>query len=407
MERRENDAKALRRSALVFILLMGVVSLFSDVTHEGGKSILGAYLSLAGAPAAAIGFVAGFGDLLGYALRFLTGRLADRTHQYWSLTLAGYALDLLAVPALALIPENGWIWAAALIMAERFGKAVKKPAKDTLLSFAASQNGVGRSFALQEFLDQLGAFAGPVMLFLVMSFKGSGNTFTDYRHCFALLLVPAAVTLALLLTAKKFFPHPENFEPETKKSSVRPAFDGNFRFYLLGTGLFALGFFDFAIITMHAARTSLMSPAELPLLYAGAMAVDAAAALLFGELYDRCGLKSLAWSTVAAAPFAVLIFLSSSRGALFLGAALWGIGMGAQESTLKAAVATLVPRNFRSFGYGLFQAAFGVCLFLGSWLGGWLYDRSLTAAAVFSVGVQLLAALVFTRIKIAKSGEKA
>ncbi|MGI6075128.1 MAG: MFS transporter [Pyramidobacter sp.] len=405
METHENDAKALRRAALAFILLMGVVSLFSDVTHEGGKSILGAYLSLAGAPAVAIGFVAGLGDLVGYALRFLSGRLADRTHKYWTLTLTGYAIDLLAVPALALIPENGWIWAAALIMAERFGKAVKKPAKDTLLSFAASQNGVGRSFALQEFLDQLGAFAGPVMLFLVMSFKGSGNTFADYRRCFALLLIPAAATLALLLTAKKFFPHPENFEPEAKKSAVRPTLDGNFRLYLLGTGLFALGFFDFSIITMHVARTSLMSPEELPLLYAGAMAVDAFAALLFGELYDRFGLKSLAWSTLAAAPFAALVFLAPSRGVLFFGAALWGIGMGAQESTLKAAVATLVPRNFRSFGYGLFQAAFGVCLFFGSWMGGWLYDRSLLIMAAVSASVQVLAALVFARIKVAKSAE--
>lgn len=159
-----DENKDLKRAALSFIVLMGVVSLFSDMTHEGGKSILGAYLSLTGASAAVVGFVSGFGELVGYSLRCATGRLADRTKRYWLLTIVGYAVDLLAVPALALVPENGWLWAAALIVVERAGKAVKKPAKDTLLSFAAAQNGVGRSFALQEFLDQLGAFLGPVAL---------------------------------------------------------------------------------------------------------------------------------------------------------------------------------------------------------------------------------------------------
>jgi MFS family permease len=403
MVKPEKTARALRRSALAFILLMGIVSLFSDMTHEGGKSILGAYLSLAGAPAAAIGFIAGLGELIGYSLRYATGRLADRTRQYWALTIAGYAVDLFAVPALALIPENGWMWAAALIVAERTGKAVKKPAKDTLLSFAATQNGVGRSFALQEFLDQLGAFAGPVMLFVVMYFKGSGDTFADYHRCFALLAVPAALTLGLLLAAKHFFPHPENFEPEEKKKAPRPAMNRDFRLYLAGTSLFALGFMDFSMITMHVSRVSLMNSRDLPLLYAGAMAVDAAAALFFGWLYDRRGMRSLVWSTLAAAPFAALIFLTQSRSALYLGAALWGIGMGAQESTLKAAVATLVPRQYRSSGYGMFQTVFGVCLFLGSWFTGWLYDRSLYVMVLFSAGVQILAALEFLRIGRMKS----
>lgn len=199
MNERVNENKDLKRAALSFIVLMGVVSLFSDMTHEGGKSILGAYLSLTGASAAAVGFVSGFGELIGYSLRCATGRLADRTKRYWLLTILGYAVDLLAVPALALVPENGWLWAAALIVVERAGKAVKKPAKDTLLSFAAAQNGVGRSFALQELLDQLGAFLGPVALFAVMYFKGSGDSFADYRRCFALLAAPALVTLGLLL----------------------------------------------------------------------------------------------------------------------------------------------------------------------------------------------------------------
>lgn len=398
MNERVNENKDLKRAALSFIVLMGVVSLFSDMTHEGGKSILGAYLSLTGASAAAVGFVSGFGELIGYSLRCATGRLADRTKRYWLLTILGYAVDLLAVPALALVPENGWLWAAALIVVERAGKAVKKPAKDTLLSFAAAQNGVGRSFALQELLDQLGAFLGPVALFAVMYFKGSGDSFADYRRCFALLAAPALVTLGLLLAARCLFPRPEKFEPDTKKAAVGNfAFGKKFTLYIAGISLFALGFMDFAMISMHVSRRGLMSPGGLPLLYAAAMGVDAGAALVFGWLYDRWGMKALALPALLTAPFSALIFLLPGGGALYAGAALWGVGMGAQESILKAAVATLVPKERRSSGYGSFQTAFGVCLFAGGWLMGCLYDRSPAGMALFSMSAELGAAALFWR----------
>ena len=398
MNERVNENKDLKRAALSFIVLMGVVSLFSDMTHEGGKSILGAYLSLTGASAAAVGFVSGFGELVGYSLRCATGRLADRTKRYWLLTILGYVVDLLAVPALALVPENGWLWAAALIVVERAGKAVKKPAKDTLLSFAAAQNGVGRSFALQELLDQLGAFLGPVALFAVMHFKGSGDSFADYRRCFALLAAPALVTLGLLLAARRLFPRPEKFEPDTKKAAVGNFASGKkFTLYIAGISLFALGFMDFAMISMHVSRRGLMSPGGLPLLYAAAMGVDAGTALVFGWLYDRWGMKALALSALLTAPFSALIFLLPGGGALYAGAALWGVGMGAQESILKAAVATLVPKERRSSGYGSFQTAFGVCLFAGGWLMGCLYDRSPAGMALFSMSAELGAAALFWR----------
>ena len=159
----KNKRKKLT-SAMSFIVLLGIVSLFSDMTHEGASSIRGAYLSILGASAATIGFVSGLGELVGYSLRFVFGRLTDKTKKYWAMTIAGYVIDCFAVPALALVPKDGWIWACILLMIERTGKAIKKPAKNTLLSFAASQEGAGKSFAIQEALDQIGAFLGPLML---------------------------------------------------------------------------------------------------------------------------------------------------------------------------------------------------------------------------------------------------
>ena len=188
--------KTVRSGAMSFIILMGIVSLFSDMTHEGARSILGEYLNLTGASAAAIGFVSGIGELCGYSLRLLSGIIADKTRKYWTLVIAGYTIQVLAIPALALIPEHGWIAACGLVILERIGKAVKKPAKNTLISFAASEVGTGKGFAYQEFLDQLGAFLGPVILFFIALIKGSGNLFSTYRICFAMLGIPALITIS-------------------------------------------------------------------------------------------------------------------------------------------------------------------------------------------------------------------
>ncbi|MFA6641989.1 MAG: MFS transporter, partial [Methanomethylophilus sp.] len=279
-------------SAWAFILLMGIVSMFSDMTHESANSILGAFLSLAGASATTIGFVSGLGMCLGYALRLFSGWLADRTHQYWTICIVGYILDLIFVPLLALVPDNGWVLACSFVIMERVGKALKKPSKDTLMSFAAKQAGAGKSFGIQEFLDQLGAFLGPIILYAILLWQDSGSLIQDYRVCFAVLAIPAAVTILLLFYARNRFPNPENFEPETKETAPF-RLNRTFIIYIIGISVFAAGFLDFPLITMHVINNGLMSSDELPLLYALAMGVDAVAAILCGYLYDRLGIATL------------------------------------------------------------------------------------------------------------------
>lgn len=397
MQKRKKHSRAM-----TFILLFGVVSLFSDMTHEGASSIRGAYLTLLGASAGTIGFVSGLGEMIGYSMRYVFGRLTDQTKKYWPMTVAGYVLDILAVPALALVGEHGWVWACALLVIQRLGKAIKKPAKDTIMSFAASQEGAGKSFGVQEVLDQIGAFLGPVLLYLVMLFKTEGTTFQVYSACFAVLAIPGAVTIVLLLITRRKFPNPENFEP-TPKTYVRFKMKKEFRFYIAGISLFAFGFMDYSLVVMHVARAGntlipgavkdllFVNEETLPLLYAGAMLVDAVAALVFGILYDKKGVKVLVISTLLSAPFPILVFGTHSAPAVLLGIALWGIGMGAQESILKAAVTDMVPKAGRATGYGVFECSFGVFWFLGSWLLGVLYEISIPAMIALSVAAQLAA----------------
>ena len=380
--------------AMAFIVLMGVVSLFSDMTHEGARSILGEYLNLAGASAATIGFVSGVGELCGYSLRLLSGLLADKTKKYWTLVIVGYALQVAAIPALALIPENGWLVACILVVLERVGKAIKKPAKNTLVSFAASEVGAGKGFAFQEFLDQFGAFLGPVILFAVAALRGADDLFSTYRICFAVLGIPALITVALVVFSKIRYPDPAMFEkePETNEPfRIRKSF----LLFMAAICLFAFGFADFTLITLHAAKTHAFPDSTLSLLYAGAMAADAVAALFFGWLFDRIGLKALTVSTLCSAFFACFVFLTGNPVLIAVGILLWGVGMGAQESIMKAAVSGIVPRSMRSTGFGIFETGFGVAWFLGSWLLGALYDVDPKWLAVISVAVQLLAVVFY------------
>jgi len=390
--------KTRRQSAYAFLVLLGVVSLFSDLTYEGARSIIGPYLLLLGASAATIGFVSGLGEFIGYGLRLVTGYISDRTGRYWLITIIGYAINVIAIPALALAPGFGWVYACGLLLAERFGKAIRNPAKNTLASFAAQEVGPGKGFAIQEALDQIGAFLGPVMLFVVLTVKGKEEKLPAYAFAFLLLGIPAVLTLAILLFARKKYPRPHEFE---RAEAPKTAGDlkSAYWFYLAGIAFLALGFADFPLMAFHFVKTRLFADNVVPLLYAAAMGVDAASALFFGRMYDRKGLGAIIIASVISAFFAPLAFLVRAPLAAVAGVLLWGIGLGAQESILKAAVTTIVPKEKRGTAFGIFNAGFGAFWFLGSWAMGILYGISRPALAAFSLAAQLVSIPFFFRTK--------
>lgn len=399
-----NKKNLTKNKAMTFIVLMGIVSLFSDMTHEGAASILGAYLSLLGASATTIGFVSGLGELVGYSLRLFTGWITDKCKKYWTMTIIGYVVDCIAIPLLGLVPNGGWLLACILIIIQRTGKAIKKPAKDTVISFAASKAGSGKSFAIQEFLDQIGAFLGPVLLYFVIMAKQGNKQYEVFSQCFLILAIPAVITIALLIVAKIRYPEPERFEVVDKTTDSNFKMKKSFIYYIVAISLFATGFIDFTLITMHTVRLKMIPESTISLLYAGAMLIDAFSALFFGWLFDRKGLSVLIISTLLSAPFAIFIFMLNTRSMLIIGVLLWGIGMGAQESIMKAAVSKIVPKQHRSKGFGIFSTAFGIFWFFGSWLMGFLYDTSPMMMVCFSLVMQL-AAIPFFELAIKQNKE--
>jgi MFS family permease len=378
------------RSALFFVILIGCVSLFSDMTYEGARSITGPFLKILGASATVVGVVAGLGELIGHCVRLLSGVIADRTRRYWLLTIVGYAINLFAVPLIALSGSFGV--ASLLIIAERFGKAIRKPSTDAMLSFAREKVGSGWTYGLHEAMDQIGAVAGPVIVAGILYFKAD-----NYRLGFAVLALPAAVAMTIIFVAKSLFPNPANLEMKTLSVESR-GFDRRYWLYLLAVGFVGLGFADWALVAYHFETKRLFADAFIPLLYAIAMAADAVAALFFGWLYDRIGSKCLALAALISTGFAPLVFLGGSTAAL-IGAALWGIGMGWQESIMRSVVADLTPKERRASAFGLFNTSFGIFWFAGSALIGVLYGISIAAVVAFSVVTQLAAIPVFYSIR--------
>src|SRR6516225_224828 len=186
--------------AFLFVMTTGIVNLFGDITYEGAASINGPFMASLGASAAIVSVAAGFGEFLGYALRLPSGYLADRTGRYWLITFIGYIINLFAVPAMVL--AGSWQLAAALVVAERIGRALRKPTVEAMLSYATGELGKGWVYALNTALDEIGATIGPLLIALVLLFKG------DYRTGYAFLSISAVAALVALVVARVNFPLP-------------------------------------------------------------------------------------------------------------------------------------------------------------------------------------------------------
>jgi MFS family permease len=374
-----------RKKAFRFVLMIGFVSLFADMAYEGARSVTGPFLASLGASGAVVGVVAGLGELLGYGLRLLSGIISEKTGKFWPITLLGYCIQMAAVPLLAL--SGSWQVAALLIVAERIGKATRNPPRNVMLAHAGEVLGHGWVFGLNEALDQTGACAGPLMVAAVLAHQG------DYRTAFLMLLIPALLTLALVVTARLLYPRPEDLAAKAPPNLHGEGLPRAFWIYLAGAALVAAGFPDFALMSYHWGKAAVIPATLIPVSYAIAMGASGLGSLVFGKWFDRRGIKILIPVTLVTVFSVPLAFYGGEAGA-FLSVILWGLGMGVHDSIIPAAVAGMAPRERRASAYGIFTAGYGVAWFAGSAVMGLLYDASLPALVAFSL-VTTCAAVFF------------
>lgn len=369
------------RAALRFVLMMGAVNLFADFTYEGGRGIVGEFLGHLGASGAIVGLVAGGGELAGYAIRSVSGAIADRTGRYWIDAWVGYAINMLCVPALALV--GAWPAAAGLVVGERVGRGIRKPVMSAIIAQAGrDMGGGGLAFGINEFLDQLGATVGPLVVAYAMV-RGGG-----YSLGFGVLIVPAVITLLCLLPAsalgRHLVPTPGDADEPALKDPAA------FRRYLIGGALMAAGFVDFALISLRFSRDHIVGAAGVSVWFAVAMFVAAIAAPVLGKLYDRFGGGVIAVGVALSAVASPLAFLGTG-GVALAGAALWGFGTAVVDALLLALIASVITKRRGATTFGFFDLIFGVAWFAGSAVCGVLLDHSVVALAIFSVLLQLAA----------------
>jgi Major Facilitator Superfamily len=378
-----------KTAALRFVLLIGVLSFFADFTYEGARSITGPFLAILGASGAVVGVVAGLGELLGYGLRVVSGKLSEKSQKFWPITLFGYFIQLTAVPLLAIAAS--WQIAALLMITERIGKAIRNPPRDVMLSHAANEIGYGWGFGVHEALDQFGALFGPLVVAVILAYRGS------YRMAFAVLVFPAVITYSILILARLLYPRPEELQ-STAPDVHAQGLPRVFWIYLAGAALVAAGFADFQLIAFHFAKATAVSKLWIPITYSVAMGVSGLGSLLFGRMFDRLGIGVLIPLTIISALFAPLVFLGGFWPVM-IGSALWGLGMGVHESIVPAAVATMVPPQRRPSAYGLFTAGYGIAWFVGSAIMGAVYDVSIKGVVIFCMVLQLAAIPVFVKVR--------
>ena len=404
----------MRSSSWRAVVGFGLVSLTADMVYEGARSVYGPLLGSLGASALVVGLVTGAGEAVALVLRLFSGRLADRSGRYWALTLAGYALTAVCVPLLALTPflgAGGLGVATALILAERTGKAVRSPAKSALLADAAAGVGMGRGLGVHKALDQVGAFAGPLLVAAVAAVTGV------LWPSLALLAVPGVVTIALLLGLRRRSAAAAGTAPSPAPAAGPAAapltvaaverLPRTFWFFAASAGAATAGLVTFGVISYHLTQDGVVGLAVVPVVYAAGMAAGAVAALATGWAYER-----LAGRVLLVLPFlvaAVPLLAFSDRAAVAVaGVLVWGAAGGVQDSTVKALVADLVPRPRRATAYGAFAAVQGGAAVLGGGVAGWLSARSVPALAVVVAVTQLVAlVLLALTLRRVRDGDRA
>ena len=372
----------------------GVVSLDADMVYEGARSVTGPLLASLGASALLVGVVTGAGEALALVLRLPFGTRVDRSGRYWPMTIAGYGLTAVSVPLLALTPflgAAGLVVGCLLVLAERTGKAVRSPAKSTLLAHAAGPVGMGRGFGVHKALDQVGAFAGPLLVAAVLALTGV------LWPALLVLVVPGAASIGLLVWLRRRTGDPLRAQARARADQSRGSvwsaardLPRPFWLFAASAGLATAGLVTFGLISYHLVRAGLVATAAVPLIYAAAMAAEAVAALVTGWAHDRFGGRGLLVLPVLVALVPALAF-AGTFPLVLVGVLIWGAATGLQDSTVKALVAQLVPADRRATGYGMFAAVQGVAAVAGGALAGELSTRSLPALIAVIAGLQLVA----------------
>lgn len=369
-----------RRIGYTAILLFGIVSMFGDIIYEGARGSLPSFLKFLGASATIVGITFGISEFLGYALRLVSGVLADTTRAYWAFYFIGYGL-IISIPILGFV--NVWYIAIILIVIERLAKAFRSPARDTLISFASKDVGAGKAFGLHELLDQVGAIIGPGIVASILYFTGN-----NYSKAYVSMFFPYIILLLFVFYVYKSLRGKIIIYKE-KHSLKFSSLPRGFWFYILAVSINTMGLIHISLILYVASK--LHAPYFVTILYLIMQAVDAVSAPISGYIYDKYGRGILIFPFILSVIPSILTVLGRQYHIL-LSIILFGIIYGMQESIYRAAISDLISMDIRGTAYGIFNTMYGLGFLFGGAVYGILIEMSLVNyAIIYAIITQTIA----------------
>jgi predicted MFS family arabinose efflux permease len=245
-------------------------------------------------------------------------------------------------------------------------------------------------------MDQIGAFAGPLIFSLVLLLSNN-----NYSIGYTVLWIPFVLLMISVVIAYKKVPAPEKLEESVTPKTIlhKDKLPKVFWLYTIFIFFSVMGFVNFALLGFHFKAVGVLSDVQIPLFYAIAMIVDAIVAIAIGKLYDKYGLITLVTLPIFSLAIPFLGF-SNNFVMVIISVMLWGMAMAVHETIMKAAIADLTSIKKRGTGYGIFNTSYGLAWLIGSSLMGLLYEKiGIVYVIIFSVAFQVLSVPLFLLVR--------
>ena len=385
------------------IIMLGVVSLFTDTATEMIYPLVPLYVAALGSGAILLGIIEGVAETTAAMLKLISGIISDKVGKRKLLVFVGYALSTVARPFTGVVSSA---WEIVVVrMFDRVGKGIRSAPRDALIASSADESIRGKSYGFHRAMDHAGAVLGPLLailslLMLILWFNVK-DSLTALRWTFVLSIVPGALAVLTIVFFVK------EAAPQAKKAALFKfslrEFDRNFINYLIVLVLFTLGnssdaFLLFrveeaihksgAVINivngigpLHALEARLINLLFLPLIWSFFHVIKVAFSTPLGALSDRIGRKitiAIGWAIYAFVygSFALLVFLPGTAqiAATFVLFAIYALYYAFSEGAEKALVADMVSEEKRGSAFGMYNFAIGLGALPASVIFGFLYS---------------------------------
>ncbi len=388
------------------VFALSLVSLLNDTSSEIIYPLLPAFLALTlGASPFAIGLIEGFAESVAALLKLFSGYLSDKFDSRKLPVFLGYSLASITRPFLAFAAS--WQQVFVVRLTDRVGKGIRGAPRDAIIAASVPEEKRGLAFGFNRAADHLGAVIGPIVAFLLLSYFAADSenpTAREYQQVFLYASIPVIIGLFVIV----FFVR-ESSRKSAAETAVTPIklslkeFDGNFKRLLIIVALFTLSNSTDAFLLLRAEQTGI-APAVLPLLWMALHLSKVFSSLIFGDLSDKVGRKTLIFSgwILYALVYAGFAFVDAAwqTWALFL---IYGVFFGLTEGVEKAFVADLVPKEKRGTAYGFYNLAFSITVFPASIIFGALWNQfGASAAFLISAAISICAAFLLLSVQTRK-----